>query len=69
MRTRGLIGGVAALVLLAIPAVASARSAPPPQAKAAYREPAPIRVFESGAILLHLAEKFGALLPAPGAAR
>jgi len=31
--------------------------------------PTPIRVFESGAILIHLAEKFGAFLPQEGAAR
>jgi GSH-dependent disulfide-bond oxidoreductase len=31
--------------------------------------PKPIRIFESGAILIHLAEKFGALLPTEPAAR
>ena len=31
--------------------------------------PTPIRVFETGAILVHLAEKFGALLPTEAAAR
>ena len=31
--------------------------------------PQPVRVFESGSILMHLAEKFGAFLPASGPAR
>ena len=31
--------------------------------------PTPVRLFESGAMLLHLAEKFGAFIPAAGAGR
>jgi GSH-dependent disulfide-bond oxidoreductase len=31
--------------------------------------PAPVRIFESGAILMHLAEKFGAFLPSDAARR
>ena len=38
-------------------------------ALADHSGPTPIRVFESGAILVHLAEKFGAFLPTEPAAR
>ena len=34
-----------------------------------YSGDTPVRVFESGSILMHLAEKFGAFLPASGPAR
>lgn len=34
-----------------------------------YSGDQPVRLFESGSILIHLAEKFGAFLPAKGAAR
>src|SRR6202012_3463736 len=47
--------------------------APTPNSKTPARAdqggPKPIRVFESGAILMHLAEKFGAFLPTEPAAR